>query len=263
LTSAAKSSITSVSGIQAGRQDISGLKSPAPSGQEKARTTAGSQDATPSTGESQGASASQQSASAIPAVSMANHTDPTAVHSQTQGPVSPAQVAAPLAESNIHSAKMPVDAAAAPAVAQQPLPAINTAKLIQNMGQSEMRVGMRSSEFGSISISTSSTRSMISAQISLDHSELAKAIAVHLPEMQARLGGSQGLDVRIDMNGQGTGTSGGTQNGSAGESHGKQQAGSVNTGHAGNGVAGRGFAPTVSAVAAGDGIANTRLDIRV
>ena len=109
----------------------------------------------------------------------------------------------------------------------QALPAINTAKLIQSMGQSEMRVGMRSNDFGNISISTSATRDLISAQISLDHGELARTLAAHLPEMQARLGGNQAMDVRIDMNGQraeqSAGTSAGMSNGSADQSRGDRQ----------------------------------------
>jgi hypothetical protein len=64
---------------------------------------------------------------------------------------------------------------------------------------------MRSTDFGNISISTSATRDAISAQISLDHNELARALATHIPEMQASLGGNQRMDVRIDMNGQAAG----------------------------------------------------------
>ena len=78
---------------------------------------------------------------------------------------------------------------------------------------------MRSNDFGNISISTSATRDLISAQISVDHGELARTLAAHLPDMQERLGGNQAMDVRIDMNGQAighrSGTSSGMSNGSA------------------------------------------------
>jgi hypothetical protein len=151
-----------------------------------------------------------------------------------------------------------------PALGPQASPVINTAKLIQSMGQSEMRVGMRSNEFGNISISTSSTRDLISAQISLDHGELAKAIAMHLPEMQARMGGNQALDLRIDMNGQGTGTSAGMQSGSQDESRGdRQQTANAAPGFSSNSVAERAFSPAAAAKASGDGGLDARLDIRI
>jgi hypothetical protein len=149
----------------------------------------------------------------------------------------------------------------------QALPVINTAKLIQSMGQSEMRVGMRSTEFGNISISTSSTRDLISAQISLDHGELARTLTAHLPEMQARLGGNQPMDVRIEMNGASagqTGTTGGMYNGSSDQSRGgRQQAGNADSSSSGNRFTGQQLSPAVSAMATSDRGVNARLDIRV
>ena len=89
-------------------------------------------------------------------------------------------------------------------------------------------------------------RDLISAQISLEHGELARTLAAHLPEMQARLGGNQPMDVRIDMNGQatgqGTGTSAGMSNGSADPSRsGRQQTGNTTSSQSGNGVAEQGI----------------------
>jgi hypothetical protein len=147
------------------------------------------------------------------------------------------------------------------------LPVINTAKLIQSMGQSEMRVGMRSTEFGNISISTSSTRDLISAQISLDHGELARTLAAHLPEIQARLGGNQPADVRIDMNGASagqTGTAGGMYNGSADQSRGgRHQVGNADSSSSGNRLDGQQLSPVASATATSGGGVSARLDIRV
>jgi hypothetical protein len=126
---------------------------------------------------------------------------------------------------------------------------------------------MRSTEFGNISISTSSTRDLISTQISLDHGELARTLAAHLPEMQARLGGNQPMDVRIEMNGDSagqTGTAGGMYNGSADQSReGRQQAGSTNTSSSSNRLAGQQFSPAAAAIATSDSRFNARLDIRV
>ena len=57
---------------------------------------------------------------------------------------------------------------------------INSAKLIQAMGQTEMRVGLHTTDFGDISIRTSGSQQQMSAQISLDHSELSQTIADHI-----------------------------------------------------------------------------------
>lgn len=150
----------------------------------------------------------------------------------------------------------------------QAQPVINSAKLIQTMGQSEMRVGMRSTEFGNISISTSSTKDAITAQISLDHGELAKALAAHLPEIQARMGANQPVDVRIDMHGngmgQGTGTQGGFSNGSADTSQRERQQASAGTNYGTGSVVERQtistFVPSPATVSGG---LNARLDITV
>jgi hypothetical protein len=135
------------------------------------------------------------------------------------------------------------------------------------MGQSEMRVGMRSNEFGNISISTSATRDSVSAQISLDHAELAKELAAHLPEIQARLGSNQQVNVRIDttggMTGQGTGTSGGMSNGSSEQSRGgRQQSSDAASSYASNIAAERQMPTATAAATAGYGRLNDRLDIR-
>ncbi|MDR3736128.1 MAG: hypothetical protein P4L10_11395 [Acidobacteriaceae bacterium] len=110
------------------------------------------------------------------------------------------------------------------AVVQQ-TPVINAAKLIQSIGQSEMRVGMRSAEFGAISIHTLATRDELSAQISLDHADLAKAITAHLPEMQARLGANQTMDVRIHDSGQNGAMTGGSEESGSGARGNQQQEG--------------------------------------
>jgi hypothetical protein len=95
-------------------------------------------------------------------------------------------------------------APAAAAVAQiQDLQAkVSTARLVQGIHDSELRVGMRSGEFGDISIHTSLSRSAISAQISVEHGELAKVIAASLPELRSALGNSDQLEVRVAMHGQ-------------------------------------------------------------
>ena len=74
---------------------------------------------------------------------------------------------------------------------------INTARLIQSMSETEMRVGMRSTEFGDISIRTLVSQQQMQAQISVDHSELSNAISAHIPSMQAKFGNELDCTLRL------------------------------------------------------------------
>jgi hypothetical protein len=245
--------------------DATGLKQHAPASSDQTGSQTGSQGTAPFGDQSQGG-ASQQGQSAAPAqMNLANHTIAALDHAQSAGLAAPPQTAPALAGANGHSAKTPDVAASATLALPQAVPVINTAKLIQSMGQSEMRVGMRSDDFGNISISTSATRDLISAQISLEHGELARTLAVHLPEMQARFGGNQAMDVRIDMNGQATGQSAGTSPGMSNGSHDgsrgdRQQKGSASSSQSAGGFAGPGSAIAAAGLPSGE--TDARLDIR-
>lgn len=221
-----------------------------------------------SSGDQSQSGTSQQGQSPAPVqISFANHPVAAIDHGQTTNIASPPLTPPTLAGTPGHSAKVPDTAAPASIVIPQALPVINTAKLIQSMGQSEMRVGIRSDDFGNISISTSATRDLISAQISLDHGELARTLAAHLPEMQARFGGNQAMDVRIDMNGQGAsqgaGTSAGMSHGSGDESRGdRQQKGGTGSSHSVEGFAEQGRSLTTAAMLIGESRVDARLDLR-
>jgi hypothetical protein len=76
---------------------------------------------------------------------------------------------------------------------------INSARLIQSMNETEMRVGMHSSEFGDISIRTMVSQQQVQAQISVDHNELSSALSAHIPAMQAKLGNEYGLHASIEV----------------------------------------------------------------
>jgi len=89
---------------------------------------------------------------------------------------------------------------------------INAAKLIQTMGQTEMSVGMRSSEFGNISIRTSVSQQQMLAQISLDHSDLSQALSSHISALQSKLQNESGLHTLIEVNHQGALSSGDSGN---------------------------------------------------
>ena len=86
---------------------------------------------------------------------------------------------------------------------------LSTARLIQTMSESEMRVGMHSAEFGDISIRTSVSQQQLTAQISVDHSELGTAISAHLPSLESKLGSDFGLHASIEVNQLGSSATGG------------------------------------------------------
>lgn len=79
---------------------------------------------------------------------------------------------------------------------------INAAKLIQTMGETEMHVGMHSTEFGDISIRTTISQQQMLAQISLDHGDLSQAMSAHVALVQTKLGDDYGLHTSIEINNQ-------------------------------------------------------------
>ncbi len=86
--------------------------------------------------------------------------------------------------------------------------AINTANVIQKMSETEMHVGMRSADFGEVSIRTLVSQQQMTAQISVDHSDLGKAISAHIPAMEAKLGGDLGVRALVEVNQSGMSFSG-------------------------------------------------------
>jgi hypothetical protein len=260
--------VNSKDGVSNSINDVTGLKQHAQSASAQGSSQLVSQDTSPSGDQSQGGDSQHGQNVATAQVNFPNHIIAAVDHSQNPGIAVLSPSAPAFAGASDHSPKTTQTAPPATTVLPQAAPMINTAKLIQSMGQSEMRVGMRSNDFGNISISTSATRNLISAQISLEHGELARALATHLPEMQARLGGNQAMNVRIDMNGQpagqSTGTSTGMSNGSAGQSHGDQQ----QKGSATSNQSGEGFARHLNSIPtavwpSAEGTLDVRLDIRV
>lgn len=101
-----------------------------------------------------------------------------------------------------------------------PLPGVNTARLMQTLQQTEMRVGMRSAEFGEISIRSSISQQQVIAQISAAHGELARTISEHLPSLQAKLD-HYGVQASIEVSQ--SGMSFGSERDQASTKHQKQQ----------------------------------------
>ena len=107
---------------------------------------------------------------------------------------------------------------------------INTAKLLQTVGESEMRVGMHSAEFGDISIRTSIVQKQMVTEISLDHGALSQAISAHVSGVQSKLGDEFGLHSSIEVRNLGSSFSGNTgpgntNSGDAGSAHGSADSG--------------------------------------
>jgi flagellar hook-length control protein FliK len=106
------------------------------------------------------------------------------------------------------SAHRPESAAAASRSAEQPAEpqvanqtatmGINAARMIQTMNGSEMRVGIHSADLGEVSISTSVSQQHMTAVISVDHSDLGKAILAYIPSMKEKFG-EMGLNAAVEV----------------------------------------------------------------
>lgn len=79
---------------------------------------------------------------------------------------------------------------------------INTARLMQSVNETGMRIGVQSADYGNIAIHTLMDKGGITSQISVEHADLAKAIAAGLPELHTALGGHDQLEVKVAMHGQ-------------------------------------------------------------
>ncbi|MGH9499996.1 MAG: flagellar hook-length control protein FliK [Terriglobales bacterium] len=64
---------------------------------------------------------------------------------------------------------------------------LHTAKLVASMERSELRMGLRTGEFGNVDIRTSLVRNQFTAEISAERGELGRALAAELPGLQHRL----------------------------------------------------------------------------
>ncbi len=140
-------------------------------------------------------------------------------------------------------------------------PMVHSARLIQSIQQTDMRVGINSAEFGAISIHTSTSQGLTSSEITLGHAELAKAINAHLSAMQDRPGPVQALSVRVETSSFTGGSSAGFSQGSQDQ---RQQRSEVS--HPSNSRS-TGSQPwmeqTPPAAARSQGALSDRLDIRV
>ena len=82
-------------------------------------------------------------------------------------------------------------------VSQTPLPGepansylpslVQSAKLVERIGEAELRLGIRAGEFGSVDIRTSMVRNQFTAEISVERGELGRVMAAELTGLQNRL----------------------------------------------------------------------------
>jgi len=68
-----------------------------------------------------------------------------------------------------------------------PTAVLSTAKLIERMGESELRLGIRSGDLGNVDIRTSMAHNQFMAEISVERGELGRALAAELPSLHDRL----------------------------------------------------------------------------
>ncbi len=104
-----------------------------------------------------------------------------------------------------------------------PQAAINTAQLIQRMSESELRVGLHSDEFGNIGIRTSLGHDQLAAQITVERSDLGRALSDQVPALQDKLASEHGVNTKILIQDHSAGFSGGLDQGSRNQQQGAWQ----------------------------------------
>ncbi len=156
-------------------------------------------------------------------------------------------------------------AAAGPGSDTHALPSIDTARVIQSMQGSEMRVGMRSAEFGNVSVSTTLNRESIAAQISFEHADLGKAITAHLPSIEAKLSSDYGMHAKVEVRDQSMGASGDSGRGESrrGDAGTYKPAGTAATSSTDSNLTGSGSGLAADNTSTGLLNESARLDVRV
>jgi hypothetical protein len=87
---------------------------------------------------------------------------------------------------------------------------VHSAKLVERIGEAELRLGIRAGEFGSVDIRTSMVRNQFTAEIAVERGELGRAMTAELHGLQSRLV-ERGIPevvvtVQNQMGGQSTGS---------------------------------------------------------
>ena len=88
---------------------------------------------------------------------------------------------------------------------------LQSAKLVAQPGQAELRVGFKAGEFGNVDIRTSMVRSQVTAQISVEHGELRNLLAGELPHLETKLSEHPLKTTSIILNSYAGGSSSGSR----------------------------------------------------
>ena len=89
---------------------------------------------------------------------------------------------------------------------------LHSARLVERAGQTELRVGIQTGEFGNVDIRTSMVKNQFTAQISVERGDLGKVLAAELPSLQNRLSEQKLPGANITLQNQsGSGSSGSGQ----------------------------------------------------
>jgi hypothetical protein len=90
---------------------------------------------------------------------------------------------------------------------------VNSASLLEQMGKSEIKVGVRVGEFGNVEIRTQVEHQQVRAEISVAHHELGQALAVEMPALQQKLRDQDVPVLALNLTGQGAGNPSDPQSG--------------------------------------------------
>ncbi|MGA8153923.1 MAG: flagellar hook-length control protein FliK [Terriglobales bacterium] len=91
---------------------------------------------------------------------------------------------------------------------------LHSARLVERAGQTELRVGVQTGEFGNVDIRTSMVRNQFTAQISVERGDLGKVLAAELPSLQNKLSEQRLPMANITLQNQSGGASAGSGQGS-------------------------------------------------
>jgi len=86
--------------------------------------------------------------------------------------------------------------------------AINTARLVERLHDSEINLTLRSTDFGNIAVHTSMNHERLTAQIAVDRNELGRFLVGEAPALESRLSREHGISATIEVQQQGQSLSG-------------------------------------------------------
>ena len=99
----------------------------------------------------------------------------------------------------IPSASAAIQSRTAAASVQEISPLLTHSRLLQSVHGSQMQVQLESGDFGRITMHAGYGRNGLSAEISVDHAELASTIAAHFPGVEQRLVNDHGLATSLRL----------------------------------------------------------------